>query len=230
MKKLSLIIAICIMGLSVFAQDTTKHYRNEFGIDVTGFLKQYLNFGNSQQYPTVYTPTYYLTYRRHFSGFNFRLAIGGDFTNNQVPSGYSNDSIMNYSRGYSLYASLGWEFYSNLSKKWQVYYGADLRTSLVYSNSDANNDMGPSYEIGSISKTQTITFAPLLGIRFKITRRLSILTEASYGINWEKIFNGTFYVLLPGGTGPLPPTSSQQYSQMFSSFSQPLSVFIDFRL
>jgi hypothetical protein len=232
MRKILFIITICVLGLSAYAQDTTKakQHNNEFGIDITGFFKQYLNIGNSSQFPESYTPTYYLTYRRHFSCGNLRVQVGGDYVNDQVPGDNSQDTNIGYTRGYSLNASLGWEFFNNLSKKWQVFYGADMQTSLVYSNSNATNEAGQGYLYGRISKTEIIGFAPLLGIRFKLTKRLSILTEASYSVNCEKVFNGTFYVLTPGSTATLPPTSSQRYTMTYTTFSQPLDVFIDFTI
>jgi len=229
MKKPTLIIAMCIMVLYGFAQDTTRHYRNEFGLDATGFLKQFLNFDNNQQLTTTYTPTYYLTYRRHFSGVNLRIAVGGSFMNNQLAPPYPSDSTKYFDQGYSLYASIGFEFYSNLTKKWQVYYGLDFRTSIIYSKDDyqfQNN----FYVQGEEAKSEIFGIAPFLGIRFKLTKRLSILTEASYSVNWEQDNSGNFYTALAGATPPAPPNTNQKLIKMYSSFYQPLSVFIDFRL
>jgi len=231
MKKLTLVIALCIFGLSAFAQDTTKtkQHLNEFGIDATGFLKQYLNFGNTAQFPTYYAPTYYLTYRRHFSGGNLRVEVGGDYTDNQLSPNYNNDSTKYYDHAYSFYGSIGWEFYNKISKKWQVFYGADFRFSQIYSKDDENysNDY---YTEGSESKTQILSLAPFIGIRFNLTKRLSILTEASYSINREQDNNGTYYTPLPGATPPAPQGTSQQLLKVYTSFSQPLSVFIDFTI
>ena len=45
MKKIFLSIILVISILRVFAQDNkieTKIYHNEFGVDATGFLKQFL--------------------------------------------------------------------------------------------------------------------------------------------------------------------------------------------
>jgi hypothetical protein len=232
MKKLVLIIALFILGFSSFAQDTVKakppsQHLNEFGIDATGFLKQYLDFNNSTTY---YTPTYYLTYRRHFKCGNLRVAVGGGFTDNQITPSFSTDTNLKfYNQGYFLYANIGWEFYNNLSKKWQVFYGADFRTSLIYSKGDYQYNIG-GYAQGNESQTQIYAIAPLLGIRFKLTKWLSILTEASLSFNWEQDINGTFYIPLPGAIQPAPSNNNQFLVKMYSSFSQPLSVFIDFTI
>lgn len=239
MKRIPLIIALCFIGLSTFAQDTTKvkQHLNEFGIDVTGFLKEYLNFGVSDPalYSPSYTPTYYLTYRRHFNCGNLRVQVGGSYSNNQISSNYNSDTNRYYEKGYSINTSIGWEFYDNLGKKWQVFYGADLRGSYVYSNNDDNTSgvvtaNGSLFFNGWLSKTQIYGLAPLLGIRFKLTKRLSILTETSYTFNWEYDFNGTYYVASPGATGPAPHTTSQKNTKIYSTFSQPLSIFFDFTI
>src|SRR5580692_3400759 len=115
MKKLSFIIWLCNVSLSIKAKDNTKtkQHFNEFGIDATGFLKQYLNFG--QQNSSYYIPTYYLTYRRYFGCGNLRVQLGGSYTNDQLPNNYSTDTNKYYDRGYSFSGSVGWEFYDNLS-------------------------------------------------------------------------------------------------------------------
>jgi hypothetical protein len=202
---------------------------NEFGIDATGFLKEFLNIGSSSQYPEYYYPAYYLTYRRHFTAGNLRVAIGGDAYNNQIAPSFTNDSNKYYDKGYSLYAAIGWEFYDNLSKRWQVFYGMDFRTILVFDKNDYQSSNG-YYANGTDMRTQIFALAPLLGIRFKLTKRLSILTETSYSINTEKDYTNTFYTALPGATPPAPASISQKLTKMYTSFSQPLSVFLDFTI
>ena len=222
-----------MLGLSAFAQDTTKtkQHLNEFGIDATGFLKAYLNIGNSQQYPVYYNPTYYLTYRRHFSAGNLRISVGGDFYNNEVAPIYNNDSTIYHNKGNSFYATVGWEFYSNLNKRWQVFYGMDLRTAMVFQKNEQGYTNG-GYVEGSDSRTQDYALAPFLGIRFKITKRISILTETSYSINTEKDYNNTFFNPIPGviQQGPPPVPTNQKLTKVYSLYSQPLEVFIDFTI
>lgn len=234
MKKLAFISVFCMLGLASFAQDTakTKQHLNEFGIDATGFLRQYLNIGNYTQYPEYYNPTYYLTYRRHFSCGNLRVAIGGDFYNDQIPSAnYPNIDSANkyYDKGNSFYAAIGWEFYNNLSKRWQVFYGIDLRTTLTFEKNELESEDG-EYTSGYDSRTQIYGVAPLLGIRFQLTKRLSILTETSYSINTETDYSDNFYTPLPGAFQPPPKSTSQKTTKTYSSYYQPLEVFIDFTI
>ncbi len=230
MKKLLLITYICFIGLSSFAQDTTKvnKHPNEFGIDVTGFIKQFLNF-NTSQFPTYYSPTYYLTYRRYFGCGNLRVEIGGDFMNNQVAPENTTDSNKYYDRSSSLYLSVGWEFYTNIGKRWQIFYGADFRPSFTYSKNDVMFWNG-GYAQGQETQTQVYSVAPLLGVRLKLTKRLSILTETSYSIIYEQDNTKTYFTPLSGAPLPAPVPTSQKLTKMFSSYAQPLSLFLDFRI
>ena len=58
MKKIFLSILLTYIFLSSIAQDTIKEkvYHNEFGIDATGFIKQFLYF-NQQLTSSDYSPT-----------------------------------------------------------------------------------------------------------------------------------------------------------------------------
>jgi hypothetical protein len=232
MKTSPFIIAMCFIGFSSFAQDTIKakpQHLNEFGIDVTGFLRQFININTSSFPSEPYSPTYYLTYRHHFSCGNFRIGVRADFNNSTIPPQFPNDSNKYYLKTYSLNAFIGWEFYTNLGRHWQVFYGADFRPSLTYYENDYENSNN-YYVEGSETQAQIYGIAPFLGIRFKLTKRLSILTETSYAINWEQDMNKTYYTPLAGATSPAPTPVNQKTTKMYSSYSAPLSIFITFAL
>src|SRR5690348_16042423 len=124
MKKIFIACLFASVSLVSVAQHdttTTKQYHNEFGIDATSFIKQFFNF-NQQQFQAYYTPVYYLSYRRFFRTGDIRAAIGGSFLNNQsVGNNYGNDSTIYTNKDYSLDVRIGWEFFNNLSKHWQVF-------------------------------------------------------------------------------------------------------------
>jgi len=218
--------------LSTFAQDsaaTKKMYRNEFGIDATGFLKQFLNFNQQQQFSNSYFPTYYLTYRRYFKCGNIRFAAGGDFSNAEVPPAFTGDNNKYHNISQSVNARIGWEFVNELSKHWLVYYGFDFRPSTVYSKNDATFWNG-GYASGRETKTQIYGLAPVLGFRFKITDRLSILTEASFSINTQKDIQRTYYTPVSSLYPAMPDDGPNTTKKIFSSFGQPLSIFIVFKI
>src|SRR5688572_21238722 len=180
-----------LISTSTFSQiisDTTKTgkvRRHELGLDITGFLKQFLNFNFDPFYSSTYYPTYYLTYRLHFEKMNLRMAIGGDGEYNDFVSPYPTDSNYRYERKtFSIDYRIGIEGFSNIGKRWQIYYGADFRPSFTYTKNDAPYWNG-GYANGSESFTQVYGLSPLIGFRFRINSRLSFTTEASIAFNLQ---------------------------------------------
>jgi hypothetical protein len=184
MKKLFICFVISLFSLISNAQDLTGKPKNnnEFGIDATGFVKQFLNFNQSIG-AFNYIPTYYLTYRRYLTPGNVRFAIGGDFVNQNIPPVLAKDSNKYNLNAYGFGARLGWEFYNDLSQRWQVFYGVDLNATYTYSKNDASYWSG-NYAIGMEKKMEAYGLAPVLGFRFKLNNRLNLVTEANYSINY----------------------------------------------
>ena len=231
MKKQSLTILLVAIMMNSFAQDTTstKVYPNEFGIDVTNFIKQFLNFNNNSTGGNYYSPTYYLTYRRHFKCGNIRFAVGGAFSHQDIAPAFDQDSHKYESNSSSYDVRIGWEFTSEISKRWQVFYGADFRPTYSHNKNDAPYWNG-GYANGSESKTEFYTAAPLLGFRFRLTSRLSLTTEASFSINWQTITSRRYYIPVTSQYPPKPDETSPTVKKMYSNFSQPIFLILTFDL
>jgi hypothetical protein len=228
MKKIIFSIILAASIMSSFAQDSIKNkiYHNEFGIDATGFIKQFLNFSSSQN-PEYYSPTYYLTYRRHFKPGNIRFAIGGSYAEHDIQSGLPSDQNKYHYNARSIDARIGWEFVTNLSKRWQVFYGLDFKPSYSYIKDDAPYWNG-GYANGDESKTQLYAFSPLLGFKFSITKRLSISTEASFAFILQQQYTRHYYIPETADYPSIPDVIIPKAKQFSTSFTQPLSVFIAF--
>ena len=228
MKKIFLTLTLASLLLSGFAQDSlrTKPRNNEFGIDATGFIKQFISLSISE-YPQYYSPTYYLTYRRHFKPGNIRFAIGGNYSSRDLSPAFAGDTNKYRAKSSGLDTRVGWEFYNNLGKRWQVYYGIDFTVSYSYSKNDAPYWNG-GYANGSESRIQTYGLSPLLGFKFKILKRLSISTEASFIIYMQQTENRRYYIPVASGYPPIPDQVSPLTKNLSTSFTQPVSVFIAF--
>lgn len=216
------------MCSSLPAQDSTqtKRYRNEFGIDATGFLKQFL-YLNGTQFPEYYTPAYYLTYRHHFGKCNLRAAVGGFFEHQPLASPFSGDAN-SYERATVLVsARIGWEWTNELSRRWQVFYGADYRQGYTHEKNDAPYWNG-GYANGRESTNLTYGVAPLLGFRFRITERLSLATEASFGFYMFSNESRKYYIPVTSQFAPVPDEITPKRTGFYTSFAQPLSIFITF--
>jgi len=162
-----------------------KH-KHELGADVTGLLKQF--FFNNYNAPT-YFPAYYISYRYHLKKTNIRFGLGAQYSNRQSSPYLINGEEKTFSNISSSFSfRIGYEKFSELSNKWQAFYGVDFRSSTSSVNNQAH--FSNAYYInGSISATQVYGIAPLLGFRYRISKRVSILTETSFSFNLEKTWS-----------------------------------------
>jgi hypothetical protein len=230
MKKLVFITTLLCMISALQAQESTeKVYKNEFGIDGTNFVKQFLNF-NSSSSPTSatpYSPVYYLTYRRKFEKGNIRFGAGGNFTNNNDASQYVPDSLDFRFHNHTVNLRLGWEFAENLSKRWEVFYGLDMRCNFI-KNLDEYQENSSSYYTGYESITNGYNLSPLLGIRFRISKRLSVSTEASYSVQYELNKSRYFYTPMNNQIEPKPDLKKPEIKRITGFFTQPFFFYLSF--
>jgi hypothetical protein len=224
MIKTSLLSLFLICSFSiVYSQqkkDTSKTYRNEFGIDATSFLLLYLPLGQDYNY----LPNYYLTYRRKFNSGNIRSGLGGDFSNQNVGNtNYPNDSTKYNRFNYGVDFRIGWEFVNEISKRWQVYYGLDTKISYQHIKNDLNY-FSSGYAYGSESNYNTFGISPVLGFRFRLNKRLSLTTETNLSINWSKSSRREYYTPYISGLPAIPDEITPSDVRIYSQFSQPLTI------
>ena len=189
---------------------------NEFGVDVTAFIRQF-TFGSGSFSDF---PTYYLAYRRIFKPGNIRFGIGGWIHTDkpfQKPSGdydFTTESQLDF--------RLGWEWKSDLSKRWQVYYGVDLRPSFAHCILETHR-YHDTYIYGTETNSQIYGVAPLLGFRFRCARRLSLTTESSFSVNLNTTSTRSY-----SSTSNSSESDSVYEGSLYTSFAVPLSVIITF--
>jgi hypothetical protein len=201
-----------------------KKHLNELGVDMAPFLKFYLNFSGNGG---VYQPNYMLTYRRYFKKSNFRAGIGGNYLHSEIPSPYNGDSLKTkYLNKQSSFAvRIGYEFFQEISRLWQVYYGADLITNYSHQRNDVTN-WNDGYAAGQENTSTGFAIAPVLGIRFRINKRISLTTESSFLFQYTS--TSAYHYYLPV-TSAYPPkaNSPKTTNKVFgTSFNYPLSLIL----
>jgi len=230
MKKSILLTAFISLLSITFSQvksDTNKIYHNEFGIDVTGFARQFLTFG---QNPASNNVIYYLTYRRMFSSGNIRSGLGADFRQKKLRNPYNSLDSNKYNLSIlNLNYRIGWEFVSELSKRWQVYYGLDFKLN---TNSDKNDASitSNSYITGIYSSYQMYGISPLVGFRFRLNERLSLTTEASFSIFYSEYKEKRTFKPQSSVFAEVPDQIKPTSKEIYTSFSQPISIILTFDL
>lgn len=210
---------------SNLSQTPEKKHLNELGLDMTPFIKFYLNFsGNSSFFNQ---PNYMLTYRRYFKKSNFRSAIGGNYSYSETLSPNNGDSLnIKYYNKQSLFVlRIGYEFFQDLSKRWQVYYGADFTTSYSHQRNDALYWNG-GYATGIESKASGFGLAPVLGVRFKMSKRINLITESSFLLQYSTSSSYRYYLPV---TGTFPPKANDPKTTnktIATTFNYPLSLIL----
>ncbi len=232
MKKL-ILISLLFSGFNSFSQSDSiqKKYRHELGADITGLLRQFFNLSNFGNNYVAQTPTYFITYRYHLKNSNIRFGIGGTYFKNTV-NGYQvngEDKIFyNTSSNFSI--RIGYEFVSELSKKWQAFYGLDFRPTLSNEDYQASSSNG-GYINGSKNKATTYGFAPLIGFRFRLNDRVSIITEASFSYNLQNSSSQRTFLSQDLSTYPsIPNGKTLKNTAISASFNQPLFLILAVRL
>lgn len=223
-SRIVLCTAILAMTFGLRGQDTlpVKKYRHEFGLDFTPFLKFYVDFSQNGY---NYQPAYYLTYRYHFKKSNIRAAIGGNFSTRDISSPFSTDTHTYTDKAYSYNFRIGYEFFENLSRRWQVYYGLDFRPGYSYEKNDAPYWNG-GYANGSENQSANYGIAPVLGLRFKPAKRIGIITEASFQYTISRGSSQRYYIPVNSSYPALPNDPVQKSKSAFTSFSFPLAIVV----
>lgn len=232
MKKIKFLISfmsfLFLTQVGYSQGDTISKYKNEFGLDATGFIRFFTKIQNTSDY--FYTPTYYLTYRRYFDSGNIRFGIGGNAYTQEQPSPFG-DSTIYKDNSSSLDSRIGWEFKSELSKRWQAYYGLDFRFSFGNRKNESAFFNG-GYAYGFESHFTTFGIAPVLGFRFRLNDRISLLTEANFSFNVSKYYNNRdFYTPVSGSGNPeLPDKPTPDTKSIYTQFAQPIAIYFVFNI
>lgn len=176
MKKWGLlIIAIISCNLAsgqVTAPDTTKReFNNVIGVDATQLLREFFNLGSTYyvNYP------YMISYRRIFKSNALRVLLGGNISKDNEDT---NDTTSNNQTRSNFNFALGFEHYSYINKRLNFYFGMDAIFNYSTQNDKSNTSTTQSYE--QTSSTYGYGISPLVGLQFKIWRRISVATETSY--------------------------------------------------
>jgi hypothetical protein len=160
------LIASCFIAatLSAGVPDSTA-YRNEIGINATGFIQQFVAFGNVK---TLDQQPYDIFYKYHFKKRNLAFRSGFGL---EMKTSYTSE-VNRYYQRYDL--RLGVEKSANLVKKFYGYYGLDLIGS--YSYAKVNNNI----QLTGTSTTENgYGLGGVLGLEYRLNQRISFAVESS---------------------------------------------------
>lgn len=218
MKRIIVLIVVCCSFSPLWSQDSTASapvFRHELGLDATPFLTQFLSLTPGG---FAYNP-YFARYRFHLEKWALRAAVGGnvrtqeDLTNDTITVDYQQTAFQLY---------VGIERKTQLSRRWQCFFGLDLYWSRLNDKSDRFH-LKIKESTHQSRQEDNFGVSPFLGFRFSFTERLSLTTSANLQIYYRTISGQSLFT---------PDTSRNnvyESSGWQSRFNSPLSVFFNFR-
>lgn len=222
---------LCISVLFAQTDSTAPLHRNEVGIDVTAFLRQFLWSGSSELNSGYYLPTYQFTYRYHLGSASLRGAVGAYYIDEERPAYWYNSAEETYRQKSSeLYVRVGIEWHQELHKRWQVFYGVDIKPSWSRS-SDKWDYSNAGYRHGHESKEDVLAIGPVVGLRYRITPRFSLSTESGFSFMKNHSVSREFSEpLINDADHPPIPDETISLTSYRTLYQIPLSVIATFDL
>lgn len=192
--KLALIAFLIISAQAIAQTDEEQKPTHQIGVNASLFIKQFLSFNNT----IAGISPHLVTYKYIEDNQGWRIGLGGNNTktknNTNSPTGLSSNSNM------TIDTRLGYEWQKGLDKHWLLYFGVDA----VYSYSKSrftSSVLGggfPQKQEEMISSIEGFSAGggPILGVEFKINKRISLNAETTayvtYGENRRREINTQF--------------------------------------
>lgn len=229
MHKALILTGFFLLTLACSAQsgwEDTTFRRHSIGVDVSAFIQEY--GGSTTGDPTFAVSPYWVSYRYRLNRHcNLRAAVGGNYSETNDP--YPLDAAITIKNSASTYsARLGVERAQELAKRWQFFYGLDLRATWNNKYDDYFGGAGGGYMNGREQRESSMGVAPVLGIRFRITPRFSLLTEASLLLVSTRDELRKFKTPIDGS--PEQPDVTTKSTGLRLAFSPPLAITATFAL
>lgn len=218
MKK-TIVITASMLFLSIFTL-RSQDKKNQIGLNVTGFVKQYLVL-NSQNISGE--SPYLLTYRRLGNKFNVRAGMFASSSYTRKDEFGGVQLVYNNTKNFGI--RLGVDRTMHLTKKWNLYYGMDVFTNQSsFDQHTIPKNPGPFVsETKFKSSTKSIGLSPNITIEYNINPRISFYTETSFNVSWSHASESSDSPNFPG-------SSMSSWTNFGSAnFSLPISIFCAFR-
>ena len=143
-------------------------------------------------------------------------------------SGISDSISVYQENSYAFNIRAGWEWNTSLSKRWTVFYGGDLRYGYAFEKDEAIY-FNAGYAQGTEQSANVFGLAPVLGIRFIINDRISLITEATFSVNYGIGERKQTFIPTPDLAMPeLPDIVAPKTRSIFTTFSQPMALYFVF--
>ena len=223
MKKYVLSVLVFGLCLSLTAQDASseKFVKHELGFDATSLIGRMTGISAFGIWSVPYEPTYYVYYRAHIGKMRLRASAGGNYLSN-------NSDVQTETSQFDY--KIGAEFSTKISKKFELYYGVDGVSGL--NRNYREWEYGGEYLVAYDYALDYVGVAPFMGVRFKITDRISLMSELSAIFRREQVKDNRFTkeILVPNPTIQSWDESFDEYTQTQVLYTAPDFIVLSFML
>ena len=215
MKKLSSLICLIFLsavlwGQSEESEKSNKSFQYQIGTDLSPLFRNLFkpNADSFLDAPHIFI------FKSIKNNRAFRFGIGGN-RKQEISNDNSDDKILQS----SLRVRMGFEKQKQVSKKWQINTGADLKFSIFKFDDNNNNSFNSNN-----NDSKSFGVSPLLGIQFQLTPHLFLQTEASFNLFYQiNSFESNFDIIFPG---PFPEPSSRSFKTFGGNITIPNALLL----
>lgn len=209
MKKISSLICLIFLSVILWGQSnevekSSETFQHQIGTDISPLYRNL--FKPNLNVNSFLNTSYILILKSSKNSRAFRFGIGGEVKKEISDEGSNEDILQN-----SFRIRMGFEKQKQISKRWQVNTGIDLKFA-NFKFDDSNNN-------SFYNRSKSFGISPLLGVQFQLTPHLFLQTEASFNLFYAtSSFESNFDVITPNPFPTLP------FSRDFKNFGGNITI------
>lgn len=177
-----ILVLFVLMKIQSLAQSATDSSFSEIGLNATAFVNQYLDFGSGNG---EFVSPYIITYERRFGKMGVRIGLGmdGDRSEAKPENGDPNQPSL-FTSSFESNVRTGVVFYKNISRRWDLKYGADVIFGMNKNKSwtEVNNLFGEPVKNTTTFRSAQIGLTPFVFIQFHLSEKFSLGTEMLFNV------------------------------------------------
>jgi len=212
MKKLSSLICLIFLSAILWGQSdevesSSKTFQQQIGTDLSPLFRNLFKPNSS----SLLDAPYIFILKSFRNNRAFRFGIGADIRN-EISKDNSEDKLLQS----SLRVRVGFEKQKQVSKRWQINTGIDLK--FAASKFDNNNNRSLNND------SKSIGLSPLLGVQFQLSPHLFLQTEAAFNLYYQvNSFDSSLDIIFPG---PFPGTNSRSFKTFGGNITIPNALLL----
>jgi hypothetical protein len=218
----SLFVVLLMLSTHLLSAQDHVSPKNSVGINATGFVANYLNFGGNVQTNNPYI----FIYNRDIGPGTIRFGfdINGNITDDNRFVNNTADL-----RESQWDARLGYSWSKEISKRFDLIYGADLiyGESNFYRKTKQNfwTQTGiQSVDNITINDTKTYGAGPIAGIQFNVNEKIALYTEARLYGRYQEMKQGFKYENVSEEL--LTQFPNNFHNNVFDSFNKDVNIYL----